>query len=72
MEKEITLAATYQTTDNLAGVFPEVRYGAAVGISISENLEVAVEYMHDEDYTVDEGGRDESADAYTMQIALAF
>ncbi|MFH2064302.1 MAG: LbtU family siderophore porin [Pseudomonadota bacterium] len=71
-EKEITLAGTYQATDNLGGMHPETRYGAVAGIGLSENLELAAEFLHDEDYDAVEGGTGESADSVTMQLALTF
>ena len=72
MEKEITLAATYQATDNLAGVLPETRIGASAGIALTNGLDLTVEYLHDEDYDIADGGTNETADAYAMQIALEF
>jgi len=72
MGKEITLAVTCQGTDNLAGMLPETRYGAATGIGLSDNLGLTLEYMHDEDYAISKGGTDKSADAFTAQLALEF
>ena len=72
MEKEITLAATYQATDNLAGVLPETRIGASAGIALTDGLDLTVEYLHDEDYDVADGGTGESGEAVTFQLALEF
>lgn len=71
-EKEITLACTYQATDNLSGTLPETRYGGAAGIGLYDNLSLAVEYMHDEDYDTSKGGTDKSAEIVTAQLALEF
>ncbi len=72
MGKEMTLALTYQGTDNLAGVLPEKRYGTAVSIALADQLGVALEYMHDDDYDMNDGGTDEDADTLTCQLALEF
>ncbi len=72
MGREMSLAATWQSTDNLGGFLPEIRYGAAAGIALAGNLGLAIEYVHDEDYSVNDGGTDESADTFTLQLALAF
>lgn len=71
-EKEVTLALTYQSTDNLGGVLPEVRYGAAVRIGLADQLGLAFEYIHDEDYDEDDEGTDESANTFTVQLGLEF
>lgn len=72
MKKDITLAATCQGTDNLAGVLPEKRYGASAGIGLTEQLGLAVEYIHDEDYDERDGGTDESAQTCAMNVTLVF
>ncbi|MCF8068587.1 MAG: LbtU family siderophore porin [Desulfobacterales bacterium] len=72
MTKEIILAATYQTTDNLAGVLPETRYGGSCGVAMNDMLGVALEYLHDEDYDIADGGTGNSGDSCTLQLALGF
>lgn len=72
LEKEMTVAATYQGTEDLSGILPEMRYGASAGLALSDMLGIAVEYIHDEDYDENDGGTNSDAEAYTMQFALTF
>ena len=45
---------------------------ASVGMALGEYFGVALEYAHDEDYDVNDGGTDDDADIVTMQFALEF
>ncbi|MDH4318854.1 MAG: LbtU family siderophore porin, partial [Desulfobulbaceae bacterium] len=69
---ETTLAATYQTSSEAAGLLPETRYGAAASMGILENTSVSVEYIHDEDYAAEDGGTDGNADQVDVQLAIEF
>ena len=71
-EKEVTLAGTYQATDNLAGVLPESRYGISAGVGLADNLNLKGEFMYDQDYDGADGGTGESGNAGAVQLALAF
>ncbi len=70
--KEITAAATFQGSDNLAGLLPENRYGFAVGAALTDSLGVTAEYIAENDYSVADGGTDDDASAMTLQLALEF
>lgn len=72
IEKEITVAATYQTTTNLSGVLPEFRYGISLNIPLADNLGLGVEYIHDEDYESDDGGTGRNAETLTLQMAMEY
>ena len=72
MGREICLAAGYQGTDNCVGILPESRYLGSVGIALCDYLGIALEYAHDEDYDVNDGGTGNDADIVTLQIALEF
>ncbi len=69
---ESTFAVAYQGTDDMAGNLPESRILGSFGIGIFEGTTLAFEYAHDEDYDLGEGGTDESADAFTAQLAYEF
>ena len=70
--KESTFAIAYQETDECSKFLPEKRYMASVGMALGEYFGVALEYAHDEDYDVNDGGTDDDADIVTMQFALEF
>jgi hypothetical protein len=69
---ESTIAVAYQGTDDMAGHLPESRILGSFGIGIFEGTTLSFEYAHDEDYDQAEGGTDESADAFTAQLAYEF
>ncbi len=55
--KDTTIAASYQDTDEaLALGLPEQRYQAAVAVDVLENLNMALEFQHDEDYASGDTG----------------
>ena len=71
-DKNVTIAATYQGTDNLAGALPEGRIGVSARVLLADNLCAGMEYVHDEDYDTKDGGTGETADALTLQMAVGF
>lgn len=71
-EKEVTLAGAYQATEHLGGTLPESRYGISAGVDLTDNLNLAGELMHDEDYDTGDAGTGESANSGAIQLALAF
>jgi len=72
MGKETTFAIAYQGTDECGGFLPEERILASVGVGLGEYIGAALEYAHDEDYDVNDGGTDDNADIVTMQFAIEF
>jgi len=72
IDKESTFAIAYQGTDECAGFLPEKRYMASVGMALGEYVGLALEYAHDEDYDINEGGTGDSADILTLQLAIEF
>jgi len=68
----LLVAVSYSGTEDLGGVLPESRLAAVAGIDLTEGLSAKVEYAHDVDYDVEEGGSGEDADAVTIQLAYEF
>ncbi|PID76666.1 MAG: hypothetical protein CSB24_05390 [Deltaproteobacteria bacterium] len=71
-EHETVFALNYSSSDDLGGAFPESRLAAAVTVGLMEGLSLGGEYCHDEDYSVEEEGTDESADLFTLRLAYEF
>lgn len=68
-----SVAVSYQGSDEAVFLgLPESRFAAAFGYEIFAGLGIALEYLHDEDYDVADGGTGESADVVTVQLALEF
>jgi hypothetical protein len=73
LEKATTFAVGYQGTSRADGLaLPEHRYLAAVNVALADNLSWTVEYLHDRDYKLDEGGTGGKAGMFTTQLAFAF
>ena len=72
MGKETTLGVAYQGTDKCGGILPETRLVASIGVGLGENVAVALEYAHNDDYDVSDGGTGDEADIFTVQLALEF
>lgn len=71
--KETAFAVGYQKTDEaLALELPEERILATIGVGIWENTSLALEYLHDEDYSVADGGTGNDANVITLQLAVEF
>jgi hypothetical protein len=71
--KETTFAVGYQQTDEaLALGFPEERILASIGVGIWDYTSLALEYLHDEDYSVADGGTGNDANGATVQLAVEF
>ncbi|MGJ3261369.1 MAG: LbtU family siderophore porin [Rhodospirillales bacterium] len=70
---DTTFAATVQgTKDALALGLPETRYGAAVTVGIVEHFSVTAEFLHDEDYSVADGGTGNSGHTATIKLAAEY
>lgn len=70
--KETVFALSYSETEDLGEAFPESRLAAAVSVGLTEGVNLALEYCHDEDYDTSEGGTDESAELVTVRLAYEF
>jgi len=71
--KETTFAVGYQKSDEaLALELPEERILGCIGVEIWKYTSLAVEYLHDEDYSVADGGTGNDANAATVQLAVVF
>jgi len=71
--KETTFAVGYQKTNEaLALELPEERILGSIGVEVWENTSLALEYRHDEDYSVADGGTGNDANAATVQLAVEF
>ncbi|MGB3647444.1 MAG: LbtU family siderophore porin [Desulfobulbales bacterium] len=71
--KETTFAVGYQKTgEALALELPEERILASIGVEIWKYTSLALEYLHDEDYSVNDGGTGNDANAATLQLAVVF
>lgn len=51
---------------------PEERYLAALRICILAHTSLALEYLHDDDYAIPDGGTGGKSDSITMQLAVDF
>lgn len=72
-EREVTLALGYQRTDEAVALgLPEHRYLASIGIGIFDKTTLALEYRHDQDYDIAQGGTDENAHQVVAQLAVEF
>ena len=69
---ETTLALGYQVSSDAAGILPKTKYLASVGVGITDNLGLALEYATTEDYSAVDGGEDDDIDTLTIQLAFEF
>lgn len=70
--RETVFALGYQASRHLAAFLPESRISGTVGVAFENGVTAALEYAHDTDYAVTDGGTGNSAQALTMQVAVAF
>jgi len=71
MGKESTFALGYQGTEE-ALTLPKERYLATLSAEIVKNTSLSLEWAHDTDYDIEEGGTGNNADAITLQVATEF
>ena len=68
-----TIAFAYQTTDEALDLEqPETRIMFAVSSEIYESTSLAFEVFQDSDYDTASGGSDETANTFTVQLAVEF
>lgn len=73
LKKETTFALSYQGTgEALAAGQPDERYMVGLSMALSDYVGIGLEWAHDEDYSVADGGTGNSADTVTAQFALGF
>lgn len=71
--KETNFAVGYQGTHEAGALgLPEKRYLAAVKFALADGLSWAVEFVHDQDYPLAEGGTGDDANMITSQLAFQF
>ena len=71
--KEVTLAASYQTTDEaLALELPKKRMLVGLSAEVMDGLSLGVEWARDTDYSIEDGGTGENSDNFTIQLAAEF
>jgi hypothetical protein len=69
----ITLAAAYQKTAEALFIgLPETVISASVAYEVMEGATLSAEYATMEDYATSDGGTGESANSFTMQLAVEF
>jgi len=72
-DNETVFAVGYQGTEEASGLdLPSARYMGTASMTVLPGTIISVEYFHDEDYDIDEGGTGESADVVTTQLAYEF
>lgn len=68
-----TFALGYQSSHEAVDLgLPEDRYIAAVTFAVFDNTNLALEYLHDEDYEEKDGGTGNDAHATTLQLGVEF
>jgi len=71
--REAGVAVAWQgTAEALALELPETRWLAALSVGIYDQTTLALEYAHDQDYSVGDGGSGEDTDTVTLQLAVEF
>jgi len=69
---ETILALAWQNSDDLAGILPEQRFMASIGVSLFEDTTLTLEYAYDKDYDEHDGGSDDNSKSLTAQLAYEF
>ena len=71
--RETTFAISYQKTkEALALELPEERVAMALTVAVTDNASLGVEWAHDTDYEVEDGGTGENADTLTALLSVEF
>lgn len=69
---ETALALAWQGSKDLAGILPEQRFMASIGVSLFEDTALTLEYAYDNDYDEHDGGSDDNSKSLTAQLAYEF
>lgn len=73
MDKKTVFAVGYQKSwEAVALELPEQRYIASASIGIFDGTTLAFEFYHDEDYSLADGGTDNSGHGFTTRLAYEF
>ncbi|HID53124.1 MAG TPA: LbtU family siderophore porin [Anaerolineae bacterium] len=73
MEKEAVIGMAWQQTKEAVALeLPESRLLATVSVEVYKNTSLSLEYTHDKDYSVSQGGSGDDSDALTLQLAASF
>ncbi len=73
LENASVFAIGYQgSSESVELGLPEARYIAAASMVLSPGTALTVEYCHDKDYGIQEGGSDEDANVFTTQLSYEF
>jgi len=51
---------------------PETRYGGAITVGFVDQFAITGEFLHDEDYSVSEGGTGNSGHTATLKLAAEY
>lgn len=73
LEKETVFALGYQGSREGRGLgLPYIRYIGSASMALFKETALTLEYYHDQDYSIDNGGTDEDANVFTAQLAYEF
>ncbi|WP_028318089.1 LbtU family siderophore porin [Desulfobulbus elongatus] len=73
LDKETVFAIGYQRSwEAVALELPEHRYIAATSFGIFDGTTLTFEYFHDEDYSIADGGTDNSGHGFTTRLTYEF
>jgi len=68
-----SVAVAFQGTNETVFLgLPETRIATAAGVTLHEGVDLKLEWAHDKDYPVSDGGTGETSDTLTCQLALSF
>ena len=71
--KETVFAVAYQgSQDALPIELAQKRYGGAIAVEIFERTHLTLEYLREQDYSLEEGGTGKNSDTITLQCTLEF
>ncbi len=70
--KDYTFGFALQESDEAVGFVPESRLSLGGSTAVYENVSMAVEFWHDEDYRRSDGGTGKKSNNVVMQLAAQF